>query len=94
MYVLPCESKSAVTVRRRFLMHGRELLKKKFPSESGKSCSIRPIEFVEKEISVNCKSLELRRMNFKQLLFAIQVNQAITQLSTPQSTVHKILRYL
>jgi hypothetical protein len=60
VYMLACEWKSAVTVRRRFGMLGRELLKKKFPSESGKSFSIRLVEFVEKEVSLNRKSLNSR----------------------------------
>jgi hypothetical protein len=64
----------------------------KFPSESSKSCSISLVEFVEKEVPVNGKSLNLRRINFEQLLFTIQRNQAATQLSTSQSTVHKVLR--
>lgn len=75
MYMLPCESKSAVKVHMRFRMRGSELLKK-IQNESGKSCSIRLVEFVEKEVSVNGKSLKLRRINFEQLLFEIHNKHA------------------
>ena len=46
----------------------------------------------KKEAPVNCKSLKLGRINFELILFAIRGNEAATQLSTPQSTVHQILR--